>query len=163
MSLLRNNLDRAKAEYHSAVYPGDLASELLTLQIGAGQSVSSNPNVIKPVTSNRWWWAGGLGSAVAAALVVGMFMQATPPPTGVGGSDMAVTPAANPGLMFRNSNLDIKGTVPMTDGANDERFRLVTSPGTRPAEWGRQLEVSPFDINPQAGKFKQGDYTVPQR
>lgn len=172
MSVLRNNLDRAKAEYHSAGYPGDLATELLTLRIdsrGQGESVSySNPGnaVVRPVTSNRWFWAGGLGSAVAAALVVGMFLQARPAPVNTsGGFDgFAVTGTRDSQLRFRAE------PAPMAVPSIDNRFQLVDSPVNRAPQWAESPEVAPFDISPRfhslqssPGKLNNADYTLPPR
>lgn len=60
MSQLRNNLDRAKAEYEALRYPGDLASDVL------------------PATAGRIWpmMATLAAIAVAAVLAVALWLNA---------------------------------------------------------------------------------------
>lgn len=152
MSILRNKLDRAKADYHSAGYPGDLAAELLPMQMDLSSRDGSGSGAqVRPVTSNRWYWAGGLGSAAAAALVVGMFLNA-PTPTGNNNTELSVNP---PSTTIQLSPLNLRGIPAVPE---DGRFRLVEWPVTQP---GRP-EVGPqqrFTIEPE---FRTLEYTQPK-
>lgn len=154
MSNLRDQLDRAKAEYHSAAYPGDLASELLTMQltgVGAANSVRNGP-----VTKNRWFWAGGTTSAAAAALVAAFMLSSSTPdvnptidnagyPFGTRGSMVSVPSTANP-FVLADTLVPPAGNRFVLEEAGGTRLRnggiqMVDSPSTRPT--GKDLSLQP--------------------
>lgn len=116
MSNLRIQLDRAKAEYHSAEYPGDLATELLTMRIPSGASAVS---VGARVTRNRWFWAAGTSSAAAAALV-GAFMLSSSTSNMTG--DYGIV-GGNAGYVFSPT----RGSV-TTEPATPNPFVLSSTP-----------------------------------
>lgn len=154
MSNLRDQLDRAKAEYHSAAYPGDLASELLTMQLTGAVAANSVRN--GPVTKNRWFWAGGTTSAAAAALVAAFMLSSSTPdvntnidnafyPLGARGSMVSVPSTANPFVLAdtpvapagNRFLLEDSRSNPMKNGG----IQMVDSPSTRPT--GRDLSLQP--------------------
>ena len=68
MSELRRQLERARAEHRSAVYPGDLAGDVLSAGRGAG-------------ARGRLMWIGGMaGAALAAGIAVVVLLNRPEPP-----------------------------------------------------------------------------------
>lgn len=93
MSSIRPQLDQAKHEYHLVTYPGDLASEVLSMRIGAGMTL----NEVQAdqgyqamggagASKQRWWWAGTGSAAAAAVVAFGFYLsQRNPVVPGAGG------------------------------------------------------------------------------
>jgi len=167
MSNLRDQLDRAQAEYHSAAYPGDLASELLTLRLTG----SDTQNIARPVgssaassgvvTKNRWFWATGTGSAAAAALVGAFILSSSTTDIPVGPGSAGYLFSAPSGLSPRGPMVSVPATPnpwllsnttvpPAGDRFQLERNRnasavggiqMVDAPSTRPT--GKDLSLQP--------------------
>lgn len=154
MNTIRNQLDRAKAEYHSARYPGDLASELLNLQLPNTTDSAAGRLPATASAGRRWgggatgWWVMR-GSAVAAVVAVGVFlMNGRGPNPGPYGSPETVIPmnfgtvgGAGGGVVFQQpagANFRLTGSqLPVPPNRFDlggDGSRLASSPSTRPGQ-----------------------------
>jgi hypothetical protein len=81
MPSIRSQLDQAKHEYHLAAYPGDLASDVLSLRIGPSTGAPPMPAFQTPGSRNRWWWAGTGSAAAAAVVAFGFYLSQRGPAT----------------------------------------------------------------------------------
>lgn len=171
MSNLRNQLDKAAAEYHAASYPGDLASEVIRFGIGISPSqIPAGPIQpgVAPVTRQRWWWAGTGSAAAAAVLAVGFYIS-----QGQRSNQSPAGPAFVP-ITFNNSSAVPGGNIVPADfnlnrgmrvAPYNNRFQFGRPQGPilvdTPAPGAQFRNGQDLSIQPNLSNLKNLDYTEP--
>lgn len=125
MSTIRNQLEEARDAYQSARYPGDLASELLSLKLTAHTISKPQMAVAGAVTRNRWFWAGGTTSAAAAALIAAFMLSSRTQDLNLG------NPAGNPAVFSGQETAGYPFSPRRGNssfGLPSDEFQLVTGP-----------------------------------
>lgn len=142
MSNLRDQLDQAREAYHKARYPGDLASELLTLKLSV-DSLYAAPANPRSAQRLRWAWAGGTASAAAAALVAAFVLSSRTQDLPLG-----VSPTGVGARLSADESAVVGSGAPGTSGS---RPMFVIDIGPRPVVAGQRSGDGFRGIEPVGG------------